>query len=207
MFENATSRTAPLAEAEIVIGGELVTTVAAMVEGEYINWEGALAFDTDNEKALKFFRQLNNIRAKRYKGDRKYSPVIITDVGDIQGAVMSSDIPKEVKQLGDVTEEPETQGGARLRVLSCETEASQVAPDRETNQTVPQSTHSQSEGSETQTQEVAETVTGDRGSPQTTDSREDSAEEDDAGITDDVLAVGEESYDEEEGEGEQGSAL
>ena len=94
--------------------------------------------------------------------------------------------------------------GARLRVLYCETEASQVAPDRETNQTVPQSTHSQSEGSETQTQEVAETVTGDRRSPQTTDFREDSAEVDDAGITDDVLAVGEESYDEVEGEHEQG---
>ena len=55
VFENATSRTAPLAEAEIVIGSELVTTVAAMVEGEYINWEGALAFDTDNEKALELF--------------------------------------------------------------------------------------------------------------------------------------------------------
>ena len=67
VFENATSRKALLAEVEIVIGGDVVTTVAAMVEGEYINWDGALAFDTDSDKSLELFGKLNRIRAERYK--------------------------------------------------------------------------------------------------------------------------------------------
>ena len=146
VFENATSRKAPLAEVEIVIGGDVVTTVAAMVEGEYINWEGALAFDTDSDKSLELFGKLNRIRAERYKGDRLYSPVTVTDNGHVQGAIMWSDIPSHVKQLKGVTQEPEIQGGARLQILSFETENKQIAPDNDESQIAQQEMHSQSEG-------------------------------------------------------------
>ena len=91
--------------------------------------------------------QLNKVRTERYKGDRKYSPVVITDNGNVQGAVMWSDILKEVKQLGDVANEPETQGGARLRVLSCDTGTNQVAREDKTDKTVPKPIHFQSERS------------------------------------------------------------
>ena len=97
VFENATSRKAPLLEAEIVIVGDVVTTVAAMVEGEYINWEGALAFDIDSDKSLELFGKLNRIRTERYKGDRKYSSVTVTDNGHVQGAIMWLDIRNHVK--------------------------------------------------------------------------------------------------------------
>ena len=116
----------------------MVTTVAAMVEGKYINWEGALAFDTDGSKSLELLNQLNSIRVEKYRGDRKYSPVVLTGEGHIQGAVMWSDIPNEVRQLGDSQGEPEKQGGARLRVMSCERETNQVAQETETSEIVPQ---------------------------------------------------------------------
>ena len=78
VLDNLTSRTAPLAEAELTIGGEVVKTVAAMVPGEFIKWEGALAFDTDDSSSLDSLIRLNKVRVARYKDDRKYSPVMVT---------------------------------------------------------------------------------------------------------------------------------
>ena len=112
VFDNVTSRQAPLAEAELCIGGEIVTTVAAMVEGQYINWEGALAFNTDDNSELELFGRLNNLRMSKYQGDRRYSPVGVTDKGDIQGAVMWADIPAEVFQQESVVE-PEASSSKR----------------------------------------------------------------------------------------------
>ena len=93
VFDNLTSRRAPLAEAELTIGGEVINTIAAMVPGDYINWEGALAFNTDDSNSLNSLNRLNNVRLKTYKDGRTYSPIMVTDEGLIQGAVMWADIP------------------------------------------------------------------------------------------------------------------
>ena len=154
VFDNATSRQAPLAEAELIIGGETVNTIAAMVEGQYINWEGALVFDTDDDKALKLFGRLNRIRTNNYMGDRKYSPVVVKGTGHIQGAVMWADIPKEVIQQENVSDIPVAQGGTRLRVLTCEPDGTQVVPSRNPSVTTPVLAVSQSEGRETHSEDI-----------------------------------------------------
>ena len=76
IFDNLTSRTAPLAEVELTIGGEVINMIAAMVSGDYINWKGALAFITDDSNTLDSLNRLNNVRMKMYKNDRTYSPVM-----------------------------------------------------------------------------------------------------------------------------------
>ena len=200
VFDDDKSITAPLAEAELVVGGEVVNTIAAMVEGEYINWEGALAFDTDNDSALELFKHLNDMRVTKYKGDRKYSPVMLTDDGNIQGAVMWADIPKHVKLIQDITDEPEPQGGTRLRILSCETDEKQLAPDIDVNQ---KATRVQevplSEGRGTQPEQE------DRGEPQQIpDSGDVSAAETSVGSSVEVLGDDDVAYEEVEEEGVQG---
>ena len=117
VFDNLTSRTTPLAEAELTIGGEVINTIAAMVPGDYINWEGALAFNTDDSNSLNSLNRLNNVRLKMYKDGRTYSPIMVTDEGHIQGAVMWADIPVGVKQQVKTETQPVKQGGTRLRVL------------------------------------------------------------------------------------------
>ena len=106
VFDNLTSRTAPLAEAELTIGGEVINTIAAMVPSDYINWEGALAFNTDNSNSLNSLTRLNNVRLKTYKDGRTYSPVMVTDEGHIQGAVMWADLPVGVKQQVQTETQP-----------------------------------------------------------------------------------------------------
>ena len=201
VFDNATSRQAPLAEAELIIGGETVNTIAAMVEGQYINWKGALAFDTDDEKALELFGRLNRIRANNYKGDRKYSPVIVMGTGHIQGVVMWADIPKEVIQQENMSDIPVAQGGARLRVLTCEADGTQVIPSRNPSVTTPVLAVSQSEGKETHSEEIDGGV-----SQQIPDSGEDSAEETSVGSKDEVLVDDDVAYVEEEEKGVQGDS-
>jgi len=49
----------PLAVAKLSMGGEEITTVAAMVLGQKIKWEGILAVACDKEKVERFIR-LNN---------------------------------------------------------------------------------------------------------------------------------------------------
>ena len=183
VFDNRTSRTAPLAEAELTIGVEVVNNVAAMVPGKYINWEGALAFDTDYSSSLESLNKLNNIRVHRYKHDRKYSPVMITEDGHIQGAVMWADIPSEVKQQGEQTTQPVQQGGTRLRVLSNESD----------NDTVVQ-----------KKPEVIETVTDEVNTALTDIEESDRVEKEDDGGDGDVLAEEVDTYDDVEAEGEQG---
>jgi len=47
VFEDQTPITAQLTETKLTIGGEVVTTIPALVLGEYISWEGVLAFKKD----------------------------------------------------------------------------------------------------------------------------------------------------------------
>ena len=197
VFENATSRQAPLAEAELCVGGEIVTTVAAMVEGQYINWEGALAFNTDDNSELELFGRLNKLRMSKYQGDRRYSPVVVTDSGDIQGAVMWADIPAEAFQQENVSESEVAQRGARLRVRKSEAEQS------ETSCMIP-AVHAdpQSEESATQTDNIVGGVT-----QQIPQSVEDRAEETRVGSMAENLVVDGDSYvvEEEEGVPEDGA--
>ena len=203
VFENATSRKAPLAEVEVIIGGEIVKTVAAMVEGEYINWEGALAFDTDSEDSLELFGKLNRIRAEKYKENRLYSPVTVTDSGHLQGAIMWSDLPSHERQLKGVIQEPEIQGGSRLRVLSCETVNKQLTPEADESQVTQQQVHLQSEGSGTQVQ-LDTVVNLNTEDIQVSDYDGNSAEVEDAGVMDECLVGEKDAYGDVEGEGETG---
>ena len=100
-----------------------------MVPGDYINWEGVLAFNTDDSNALYSLNRLNDVRLKTYKDSRTYSPVMITDQGHIQGAVMWADIPAEVKQQEETVTQPGKLGGKRLRVLSNEGDDKQLGED------------------------------------------------------------------------------
>ena len=103
-----------------------------------------------------------------------------------------------------MTQELETQGGTRLRILSCETENKQIAPDNDLSQIPHQEMHSQSEGSETQVHEVAVLATDARETHETPNSSGNSAEEKDVGIMEESLAVEVDAYDYIEGEGEMG---
>ena len=107
----------------------MINTIAAMVPGNYINWEGALAFNTDNSNSFNSLTRLNNVRLKMYQDGRTYSPVMVTDEGHIQGAVMWADIPVGVKQQVQIETQPVKQGGTRLRVLPDEADYKQVVQD------------------------------------------------------------------------------
>ena len=198
VFENATSRQAPLAEAELYIDGEIVNTVAAMVEGQYINWEGALTFNTDDDKELELFSRLNTLRVNKYKGERRYSPVVVTDSGDIPGAVMWADIPAEAFQQENVSELAVAQRGARLRVLSSGAEGARVEQSESSSMVTPVHADLQSKESETQTDDI---VRGE--AQQVPHSVEDSAEETRVGNTEEILVDDDDSYVVEEEEGDQ----
>ena len=92
---------------------------------------------------------MNRIRANNYNGDRKYSPVVVTGTGHIQGAVIWADIPKEVIQQENVSDIPVALGGARLRVLTCEADGTHVVSSRNPSVTTPVPAVSQSDGRET----------------------------------------------------------
>ena len=174
VLDNLTSRTAPLAEAELTIGGEVVKTVAAMVPGEFIKWEGALAFDTDDSSSLDSLIRLSKVRVARYKDDRKYSPVMVTQDGHIQGAVMWADIPCEVKRQNEEPTRLMQQGGTRLRVLPREGDNNLAAQE---------------------TLQVVEPVTADMTTVAADSAELDRVEAIDVGNDGDILVVGADSYD------------
>jgi len=74
------------------MGGKKITTIAAMVPGAYIHWEGALALNTDDKKELNMFNRLNKIKMGKYDKETSYIPVMVDDEGRIQGVVMLANI-------------------------------------------------------------------------------------------------------------------
>jgi len=86
MFSEPVPLKPQLAEVELVVGGRVVVTTAAMVPGECITWEGALAFNTDDRDEMKMLNELNEIRVTTETTSKRYTPVVVDSEGHIHSA-------------------------------------------------------------------------------------------------------------------------
>jgi len=78
----------PLAVAKLTMGGEDITTVAAIVVGHQIKWEGILAVECKEEKDVQRFLRLNKKRRAIDAGSNEYLPATIYDEGNLVVARM-----------------------------------------------------------------------------------------------------------------------
>jgi len=98
---------APLAEVEFLVEGKKMSATAAMVPGEFLGWEGALAFSLDDEKMFEILCELNKRRQERYKDNsRLYIPVTVGSDREIKGAVLVSDLLDNDERKDELKEEP-----------------------------------------------------------------------------------------------------
>jgi len=69
----------PLVVAKLTMGGEDITTVAAIFPGHQIKWEGILAVECKEEKDIQRFLRLNKKRREMDAGSNEYLHATIDD--------------------------------------------------------------------------------------------------------------------------------
>jgi len=104
------------------VGEVKVKGSAAMVPGIQLGWEGTLALSLDNQDQMALLNRLNKIRIETHaQADRRYIPVQVNSDGEVQSAVMISDL---------------SQGDVRLETLEKRATGAQftlTTPDVELN--------------------------------------------------------------------------
>jgi len=128
-----TPQLAPVAEVEFHVEGVKMEALAAMVPGDYIKWEGALAFSLEDDKHWEWLSKINKLRKKVHAlKDRRYIPVHVDGDGKIQGAVLVSDLPEGDERLDDLAKLSEVSNNTQTTPMLEATFSDK--PDRDTQQ-------------------------------------------------------------------------